>query len=56
MAKLQQRAFPFEFMGYPGGKHALVGTPIRTHVYEGIDRFFARTIGPGRLARESAGD
>jgi dipeptidyl-peptidase-4 len=56
MAKLQQRAFPFEFMGYPGGKHALVGAPIRTHVYEGIDRFFARTIGPGRLARESAGD
>jgi dipeptidyl-peptidase-4 len=56
MALLQQRAFPFEFMGYPGGKHALVGTPIRTHVYEGIDRFFARTIGPGAVARESAGD
>lgn len=54
MAALQARAFPFEFMGYPGGKHALVGTPIRTHVYETIDRFFARTIGEGRKPAAAA--
>ena len=46
MGLLQGRAFGFEFMGYPGGKHALVGIPIRTHVYETIDRFFARTLQP----------
>jgi dipeptidyl-peptidase-4 len=56
MALLQQRAFPFEFMGYPGGKHALVGIPIRTHVYEGIDRFFARTIGDGARAGKTGDD
>lgn len=57
MAALQQRAFPFEFMGYPGGKHALVGIPIRTHVYEGIDRFFARALAPPSAAgRGSAAD
>lgn len=56
MALLQQRAFPFEFMGYPGGKHALVGIPIRTHVYETIDRFFARTIGPGATGRNRSAD
>jgi dipeptidyl-peptidase-4 len=54
MAALQARAFPFEFMGYPGGKHALVGTPIRTHVYETIDRFFARTIGEGHKPAAAA--
>ncbi|MFO0042614.1 MAG: DPP IV N-terminal domain-containing protein [Pseudomonadota bacterium] len=46
MAPLQARAFPFELMTYPGGKHGLVGTPIRTHVYEAIDRFFARELRP----------
>jgi dipeptidyl-peptidase-4 len=46
MAPLQARAFPFELMTYPGGKHGLVGTPIRTHVYEAIDRFFARELKP----------
>jgi dipeptidyl-peptidase-4 len=44
MAALQARAFPFELMTYPGGKHGLVGTPIRTHVYEAIDAFFTRTL------------
>jgi dipeptidyl-peptidase-4 len=44
MASLQARAFPFELMTYPGGKHGLVGTPIRTHVYEAIDGFFARAL------------
>jgi dipeptidyl-peptidase-4 len=44
MAPLQARAFPFELMTYPGGKHGLVGTPVRTHVYEAIDRFFARAL------------
>jgi len=46
MAALQARAFPFELMTYPGGKHGLVGTPIRTHVYEAIDGFFARALAP----------
>lgn len=56
MAALQARAFPFEFMGYPGGKHALVGTPIRTHVYETIDRFFERTIGAGATSGDAPSD
>lgn len=47
MAKLQARAFPFELMTYPGGKHGLVGEPVRTHVYEAIDRHFARELRPG---------
>lgn len=46
MAPLQARAFPFDLMTYPGGKHGLVGTPVRTHVYEAIDRFFARELRP----------
>lgn len=47
MAELQARAQPFELMTYPGGKHALVGAPVRTHVYATIDAFFARTLKPG---------
>jgi dipeptidyl-peptidase 4 len=46
MAALQSRAVPFELMTYPGGKHGLVGTPVRTHVYGTIDAFFARTLKP----------
>jgi dipeptidyl-peptidase-4 len=44
MAKLQARAYPFELMTYPGGKHGLVGSSTRTHVYTTINRFFDRVL------------
>lgn len=46
MAQLQARAYPFDTMVYPGGKHGLVGSATRTHVYRTVDAFLARTLRP----------
>jgi dipeptidyl-peptidase-4 len=54
MALLQARAFRFELMTYPGGKHGLVGARIRTHVYEAIDDFFRRHLAPAGAAAATA--
>ncbi|MDP6374639.1 MAG: alpha/beta fold hydrolase [Pseudomonadales bacterium] len=44
MHALQQRAYPFELMTYPGSKHALQEREVSIHRFEAILDFFRRQL------------
>ncbi|NEZ03547.1 S9 family peptidase [Wenzhouxiangella sp. XN201] len=50
MHALQERAFPFELMTYPGEKHAIAGDGPRLHVYRTIAEFLDRHLLDGQAA------
>lgn len=51
MHALQERAFPFELMTYPGEKHAIAGDGPRLHVYRTIADFLDRHLLDGQAAQ-----